>query len=102
MVLGIIEVGRALQLRNELAYAADRAIRQAYINRTISDGDLAAALRGELSMAQPGKVTVLVGQEKVGSTDYRTITASYPMTLLIPGLSKSAITLSIARKVPKV
>ncbi|UIJ70484.1 TadE/TadG family type IV pilus assembly protein [Aurantimonas sp. HBX-1] len=98
--LGIIEFGRGLLMRNELSYVADLAARQILIDGAVSDSTLDATLRAALTSGDPDLLTVAIGTETVGTTDYRTVTITYPFTLLVPGLTTDAISLSVDRRVP--
>ena len=98
--IGVIEFGRGLQMRNELAFAADLGARKVLTDSTISDTDLETALRAGLTVSDPDLLEVTIGAATVNAVQFRSITLSYPLTLLVPGLSGDALRLSLERRVP--
>ena len=99
--LGLIEFGRALQARNELAFAADFGARQILIDPDLGAADIEAAIAAHFDGYDPDSLGVEVGSETVDGDDYRTIDLSYPVNLSIPGYD-GALTLRISRRVPRL
>lgn len=98
--VGVVEFGRSFQLRNELSYAADFGSRKILMNSTISDSALESEVRSAFTVADPDLLQVTIGNETVAGIRFRTIALSYPLNLLVPGLSSDAITLALARRTP--
>ncbi len=96
--LGVIEIGRAFLVRNELAYAADRATRTVLMDPSASDSTIAAAARAafqdDLSL-----LVVAVAEETVDGLPSRVITLSYPIDLLLPLRATSGFDLSVSRRI---
>lgn len=100
--IGIVEVGRALFLMNELAYAADRASRLIMLQFDITEADLTAAVRDEDLL--PGLVAENVNvtsPPQPQTATFRTVTLSYSLTPMVSGLTISPVTLTAARQVAK-
>jgi Flp pilus assembly protein TadG len=97
--LGIIEFGRALNTRNDLAFAADAGARKVLIGEA-SDAVIEDAVRAAFGAGQAEALTVSVGRETVDGAEFRTLALSYSFTLLIPSLKEDPIGLSLARRVP--
>ena len=100
LILGVFEFGRALFLRNQLAFAADIATRKALIHRpqTATDlEDLEAAIRDAITFDQ-SELQVELALPSVDGI--MPITLRQPLTLLLPDLYQNSITLSVDRSIP--
>ena len=100
VAFGVLEFGRALNIRNQLSQAADYGARQILTNQLISDSALASSVRSAFSAASGTLLTVTVGTETVNGIAFRTIALSYPFTPVISSLSNAAISLRVARRTP--
>ena len=100
--LGVIELGRGLNIRNQLSQAADYGARKILIDKQISDSALGNTVRSAFSAADGGGLTVTIGAESVNGVQFRTISLKYPFTPLIPGLFSGQIDLSLVRRTPVV
>ncbi|WMT92871.1 pilus assembly protein [Pelagibacterium sp. H642] len=96
LLVGTIEFGRVLHLRNNLAYAADVGVRAMIIGKP--DEEVAALVNAAFSGA--GELTPQFGNTAVGTAHFRTLTVTYSVSLLIPGLSPDGFTLEIERGLP--
>jgi Flp pilus assembly protein TadG len=101
VTLGIIEFGRALQARNEMAFAADFAARQIMIDPEIDEDAIEAAVAAKFDGHAPDTLVVDVTDETVDGEEFRVINMTYPMNLTIPG-THAALTLAVSRRVPKI
>ena len=99
---GVIEFGRALNVRNQLAQAADYGARKILIDTKISDSALESEIRSAFAATAPTLLQVTIGTETVDTLPFRTVTLSYPFTLLIPGVLSGAINLRLARRTPVI
>jgi Flp pilus assembly protein TadG len=102
VTLGIVEFGRGLNLRNQLSHAADFGARKILTDRNSSDRTLESVVRSAFMAASPDRLKITVGTETVGGVQFRTIALTYPLELLVPGLSDGVINLSLARRTPLV
>lgn len=99
--IGIVEFGRALQVRNELSFAADFGARQILTNPDIPDTTVESKIRSVFKGYDASQLSVVLGTETADGLNFRTVALSYPFTLLIPGLSDPAVTLTVSRRTPK-
>ncbi|MGR3593969.1 MAG: TadE/TadG family type IV pilus assembly protein [Limimaricola soesokkakensis] len=99
-LLGIVEFGRALYMRNELSFAADIATRKILINPAVTDGELEAAIRASITFGGGEALQMTFGTESVDGVSFRKIVLSQPLTLLVPNISTAGIMLTIDRRVP--
>src|SRR5688500_18536323 len=79
--LGTLEFGRALQMRNELSFAADVGVREVLRDDGISDDALKAKVRAAFRSPNPDLLAVTVGTETVDGVQFRTLAVTYPVTL---------------------
>jgi Flp pilus assembly protein TadG len=100
--LGAIELGRGLNIRNQLSQAADYGARKILTDSQISDSALETTVRSAFIASTGGALKVTIGVETVNALQFRSITLTYPFTPLIPGLTSGQITLSVARRTPVV
>jgi Flp pilus assembly protein TadG len=102
--LGVVEFGRALEVRNQLTFLADKAARQILNDSSVTDAEVEADIRAKFDGPNPQLLEVVVEQDLVTDSDgakYRNVEVSYPFTLLIPQLSTSTITLTATERVPE-
>jgi len=102
VTFGVIELGRGLNVRNQLSQAADYGARKILIDKQISDGALESEIRSAFVVTAPTLLQVTIGTETVDGLQFRTVTLRYPFTLLIPGVLNRAIDLRLARRTPVV
>ena len=96
--LGTLEFGRALQVRNQLAYLADIAAREILKDGEADGEAVEAKLREEFQASSPELLQVQI--DAADAEGFRTVSLSYPFTLMIPQLSSDAIMLSTTERVP--
>ncbi len=100
--LGVISLGYAFQVRNEMAHAVDAGIRQVLMDPTITDDALVAAIKDVFIESDPDNLTVTLTNLTIDGVDYRSIAVSYPFTrIVIPGLPDN-MTLAMSRRTPKI
>lgn len=100
LFVGVVEFGRALYLRNALSFAADVAARTILTNPTVADNDLETAIRSSIDFGDSTDLEVTFSLETAGGVSFRTITMQKPITLVVPGLAETGVTLTIDRRVP--
>lgn len=100
LFLGIIEFGRVLYMRNQMSYAMDLGARQILTNPTVANTQVETSIRNAIRFATPESLLVTFGTRSVDGLPFRTVLISYPVTLLIPGLTNASIVLKIDRIVP--
>ena len=100
--LGVISLGYAFQVRNEMAHAVDAGIRQVLLDPAITDQDLETAIKDAFPESDPDNLTVALTETTIDGIEYRSIALSYPFTrIVIPGLSDN-MTLALSRRTPKI
>jgi Flp pilus assembly protein TadG len=100
--LGVISLGYAFQVRNEMAHAADAGIRKVMMDPDITDAALTTAIKDAFQESDPDSLTITLTETTIDSVDYRSIALSYPFTrIVIPGLPDN-MTLGMSRRAPKI
>lgn len=102
VTVGIIEVGRALFMLNELSHAADRAARGIMLNFEVPEDSLRDLARDEnfLTGLVPGTMDLVSPVPGTGEP-FRNVRLSYPFTPMVSGLTIGTITLSTDRQVAR-
>ncbi len=98
LILGIFEFGRALFLRNQLAFAADIATRKILLAPPSTNNDLEdieAAIRSSITFDQ-SDLEVDVGLPVGGVVP---LALRQDLILLVPDLYQKGITLSVQRRI---
>lgn len=99
MTLGAIELGRVLFIREELIYAADQAARKLHLDPALSDGQIDAALRTELRVADPDQLGVGIVRNSGSAVDNVTVTLNYDVHLIVNILPAGMIALDYQRRI---
>jgi Flp pilus assembly protein TadG len=102
VTLGIIEMGRGLNLRNQLSHAADYGARKILNEKAIADTIVESAIRSAFIAASSDLLQVTLGVETVDAMSFRTISITYPFVPIIPQISSGTITLSVSRRIPVI
>ena len=100
LVLAVVQLGWALQIRNDISQAADQAARFVMLAPDTSDSALEAKVFGTLADYDPERLNVDIGEMTVGTAEFRTLTVEYGLAVTIPGFPVDAITLSQSRRIP--
>lgn len=106
--MGIIEFGRSLQVRNEIAYAMDHGARTLLMDADATEAEIKEAIKARFNSYDGDKLTVTASNgtmacqhdDKSGTVDIRTLTVSYPLEIFIPGFA-GAVDIRLNRIVPK-
>ncbi len=102
VALGVISLGYAFQVRNEMAHAADSGIREVLMDPTISDSDLETAIKDAFPESDPDNLTIALTETTIDGVDYRAIALSYSFNrIVIPGMPDN-MTLDLSRRTPKI
>jgi Flp pilus assembly protein TadG len=100
LCLGIMQFGMALQVRNEMARAADKAVRVVMLNPDLSDADFKAEVYKALPHYSKERLSLETGQTTIDATEFRTLEVGYALGVFVPGLPADAITLTVNRQTP--
>jgi Flp pilus assembly protein TadG len=98
-VVGMIEVGRGLHLRNQLSYALDRGLRLVYLNSSPSDDTIISTVKQNFSVSNSADLSTTVVAETLDGRSYKLVTSTYPFKLLIPSMTTSVISLTVKRRI---
>jgi Flp pilus assembly protein TadG len=98
--IGVVEIGRGLNVRSKMAYAADLGARTVLINASIPDTQIEGTVRAAFTGADASLLQVQIGQETVNGASYRTLAVSYPFSPIIPNMTTSQINMTVNRRVP--
>jgi Flp pilus assembly protein TadG len=105
VAMGIIEFGRSLQVRNEMAYAMDWGARTVLMNASASEADIADAIKARFNSYDTDKLTITILDESAacsggGTMEARALTLAYPLQIFIPGFT-GTLEMSLQRIVPR-
>ena len=100
MAFAVIDFGRALYVRHQVAYASDVASRMLLMNPGASSGAVESAVRAAFAGPDPERLQVTVVGSSVSGVDYRDFTVVFPLQLRIPGMTATILDLTVARRVP--
>lgn len=98
--LGVVEFGRALNVRNDLAFAADFAVRSVLTDATVSNPDLDSTIRASFTGNSPELLQIDFGTATEAGVSFRTLAIAYPFDFVVPGVSENGMTLSVSRRIP--
>lgn len=97
LLVGTLEFGRVLFIQNEMACAADRAVRTLLVTADTPLAEIETQIRNTFSLAPPAGLGVTLSSDGSG---LRILRVTYPVGLLVPTLVDSEITLTTERRVP--
>lgn len=98
LLLGTIEFGRGLYIRNEMAFASDLVARRVLIDAQATDAELEALARASVIFGSDLSMTF--GTTTLNGDAFRTILMTYPLSLMVPGLADGTVTLRVQRRIP--
>ena len=100
LLIGILDLGRALWVQNQISFLADQAVRRVLIDSEVSGAELEAELRDEFTAGDPRALSIEVVSEVADGTTYRVVSVEFPFAVLIPNLADRSISLGVTRRVP--
>jgi Flp pilus assembly protein TadG len=98
LCVAILQLGWALQIRNQIAHAADAAVRSTIIDPDASDSALKSTVYSILAEYDPERLHVETGETTVDAISFRTLTISYDVSLAIPFVPTKVAALSVTRR----
>ncbi len=99
VLLAVLQLGWALQIRSEMARAADQAVRQVMLDPEMDDEEFEAEVAKALADYDDARLVVEAGETTVGSSNFRVVTVDYDLPLGIPGFP-DLVTLTVSRRTP--
>jgi Flp pilus assembly pilin Flp len=100
IVIGTIEVGRALSVRSEMSHALGRVTRLVNLDSTMSEEEIVDRL--ELYLADYDVAELEVEIMEVSGTDFMEVAVRMPHSISVPFLPVSNVTLRVASRAPMV
>jgi Flp pilus assembly protein TadG len=100
LLIGIVDFGRTLYIKNQLSFLADRAARSVLLNASVSNADLETTIRAEFDAGAAEDLTINITTDVIAGDTYRVMTITYPVTLFVPDVVPEAFNLSETRRVP--
>ena len=100
LMLAVLQLGWALQVRNEMSQASDRAARFVMLAPETSDTAFEAKVYDTFTGFDPDRLSVDVGEMTQGTAEFRTLQVEYSLPISVPGIPLTAITLSQSRRIP--
>ena len=100
LVLGTLEVGRALSARSEMSHALGRVARVVNLNAATGEEEIVERLQLYLEDYDAADLEVEIVE--VSGTDFMEIAVLMPHTLSVPLLPISEVTLRVATRAPMV
>lgn len=98
--ISVIEFGRGLMLRNQISDAIDIAARELLLDKDTTDSELTDTVQNGFAVGDPGKLGFTFANGSDSGVSYKEIQVTYPLTLIIPGLTENSLTLSVTRRIP--
>ncbi|MGB0671810.1 MAG: TadE/TadG family type IV pilus assembly protein, partial [Rhodospirillales bacterium] len=102
LILGVVEVGRALQAQGEASLALGKAIRVLYLDPTSAAADIEAELATSLAGIQTTGLTIATEQTQLSGNAFLKVSVSFPFQMLIPLEVMPTVTLRAVTFVPLI
>ena len=99
LLVGVLDFGRVLYLRNNMIEAADVGARVILLDNAATNAEVEDAVQ-DAFLAGSGSVAFTPGTASENGIDFRTITIEYDVDLVTPLLVVDTIALSHTRRVP--
>lgn len=102
LVLGAVEIGRALWIKATMQFAVEQTTRHAVINTTATTGELEIYAANELASAgfNNGDVVFTATQDNTGGRDFVTVSASWDFSTVAGLINLPDLTLLATSRVP--
>jgi Flp pilus assembly protein TadG len=102
VILGTLELGRALESRNDMSHALSRAVRVLNLDSETTPNAIAALLSTYLADRDAEALSVSVSSTTISEIDYMKISVNFPFEVRIPFSSLSTITLGVETVAPVI
>ena len=102
IILGAIEFGRALKAKNDMNHTLGKAVRVVYLDTDKTESELETLIEESLIRYGAGAVTVDATQTTISGMPHMKIDVAFPMTLTIPFVNLSEVTLNVDTLAPLV
>ena len=102
IIIGAIEFGRALKAKNDMNHTLGKAVRVVYLDTDKTESELETLIEESLIRYGAGAVTVDATQTTISGMPHMKIDVAFPMTLTIPFVNLSEVTLNVDTLAPLV
>ena len=102
IILGAIEFGRALKAQNDMNHTLGKAVRVVYLDTNKTESELETLIEESLIRYGAGAVSVDATQTTISGMPHMKIDVAFPMTLTIPFVNLSEVTLNVDTLAPLV
>ena len=99
LLLGLVEFGRGLHIRNAIDAAADRAQRAIMVDPSEDLDSLKSLIIADFLAGQPEDLTVTHDFYAAAGVDYRVVRLQYDMQLLLPAPLGRTVSIASVRRV---
>lgn len=99
LCIATVEIGRALYLANELAFAADQGARLVLLNPQVSDAEVEAEVLANLWLASNGDLDIRISEVSIGAATMRRLSITLPLSLLVPTFRRDRFRVGVERQV---
>ena len=100
ILVGIIEVGRAMWVRTSLQFVAEEGARYMMVHQNASDADLSAFALEKLVGVDPASVELSLVRETLDGTDFVTINATFQFQYVVSLITGEPFTLTGSSRAP--
>lgn len=100
LLIGGVEISRAMDLHNQLRRAADVAARAIMMEPTSSVATVRSAMQAVLHVPDNSPLSVTLTRETINGLNYVLIEASFPFTTFAPITSLRSATITVRRRAP--
>jgi Flp pilus assembly protein TadG len=100
IVLGIIEIGQALRLWNEVQHALGRAVRLVNVNASTTPSEITSAMRSYLTDVDADSLTVTATPVTISGITHIKISVGFPFEIILPFTDISTVTINVDRTAP--
>jgi Flp pilus assembly protein TadG len=100
ILVGIVEVGRAMWVRTSLQFVAEEGARYMMVHQNAPDAELSAFALGKLVGIDPASVDLSLVRETVDGTDFVTINATFQFQYVASLIGGEPFTLTGSSRAP--
>jgi Flp pilus assembly protein TadG len=95
IILGIVEMGRALKTWNEVNHALTRAVRLVNLDSKTTPAEIATAMHSYLSDIKTSELSVVATPTTITGTDYIKISVGFPFQVSLPFTDIASLNISV-------
>lgn len=101
LLIGAIEVGRAIDIHNQLRRAADVAARAIMLDPASSTAAIHSAMQKVMHAPDRSRLSLKLTPETIDGLNYILIEASFPYKAFAPLVLLSPATITVTRRTPR-